>query len=104
MLELTKDEAIRLAREHSWTEYTDEVTCGHRGCEDHRVEGRRMIHTYGSFGCDLPLDDVIERIEKAQRVGWVDHLLRHDLAILQENGRGLCLDIPRPREEVDATS
>ncbi|HEX5997336.1 MAG TPA: hypothetical protein VFY84_19525 [Jiangellales bacterium] len=93
--DVSVDEAVRLAREHSWAS-RGEPTCGHTGCEDHEGEGPRMIHTYGSFGCDLPLEDVEQRILGATRIAWVDHLLRHDLALFGVDGRALCLDIPRP--------
>jgi hypothetical protein len=92
---VTVDEAIELARKHSWVG-PGESTCGHTGCEDHEGEGPRMIHTYGSFGCDLSLADVEERIRTADRIVWVDHLLDHDLAVIAPNGRMLCLDIRRP--------
>lgn len=93
---VTVDEAIRLVREYSWLEPGSEVTCGHTGCEDHRGEGRRMIHTYGSFGCDLDVASVEQMIREAESIRWVDHLLRHDLAVIASNGRALCLDIPGP--------
>jgi hypothetical protein len=93
---VTVEEALRLARERSWTEWGPDSTCGHTGCEDHRSEGRKMIHTYGSFGCDLSLEDVEKRIHAAKRIVWADHLLRHDLAI-EDDGRWLSLDVPNPK-------
>jgi len=93
---LTKDEALRLVRENAWEERTDEVTCGHPGCEDHRAKGRLMIHTFSAFGCDISLAAAEEYIAEATAVKWVDHLLRHDLAAVQPNGRAICFDVRRP--------
>jgi hypothetical protein len=91
------EDAIRLLHENAWERRSDEVTCGHTGCEDHRAPGRRMIHTYGAFGCDLDVGSVEQMIREAASIRWVDHLLRHDLAVIAPDGRALCLDIPRPR-------
>ena len=101
MSELTKAEALGLVRDNAWEERTDEVTCGHTGCEDHRATGRRMIHTFGAFGCDISLEQAETYIAEATEVKWVDHLLRHDLAIVQPTGRMLCFEVRRP-EVADA--
>jgi hypothetical protein len=102
MSELTKEDALRLVRENAWEERTDEVTCGHPGCEDHRAKGRLMIHTFSAFGCDVSLESAEKDIAEATEVGWVDHLLRHDLAIIRANRMPLYFDVPRPVEVPDA--
>lgn len=93
---LTKAEAIELVRKHSWA---DEVeSCGHRGCEEHLIDGPRSIHTRrGGIGADNSLESVERDIESAQEIGWVDSLLGHNLAIVQPDGSYYCVDVPRPR-------
>lgn len=97
MVEITKDEAITFVTEASWPG-RPVVTCGHRGCEEHVEDGERYIHVFSGFGMDMPLAGVIEEIRTAQRTGWIDHLLRHDLACITAEGRVHCYDVRRPAE------
>lgn len=91
---LTKDEALRLVRTYSWA--TQVETCGHRGCEEHRGGGPRIIHTRrGGFGADNSLESVEAEIASATEVRWVDSLLGHNLAIIQPDGKYCCVDVPR---------
>jgi hypothetical protein len=96
VIEISKDAAIEAVRGASWAEQV--ATCGHRGCEDHVGDGKRYIHVFSGFGMDMPLDGVEEEIRAAQRVGWIDHLLRHDLAAVTAEGRTHCYDVRRPAE------
>lgn len=93
---ITKPEAIAAVTERSWEAEVE--LCGHTGCEDHRgPSGKRIIHCYSLFGCDVSLDNAIAEIETAQEVGWADHILRHDLAVKTEGGKWHHYDVPRPR-------
>lgn len=100
--ELTKDEAIEHLRRASWAPMVD--TCGHNGCEDHvGASPRRRIHSLlGGIGADHNLEDAEERIRTAEFVGWVRHLLRHDLYVRTPEGRQYYYDVPRPKENADA--
>ncbi len=95
---LTKDEAVRLVREHSWAR--EVATCGHTGCEDHRGDGPdRYIHSRrGGFAADNSLASIEAEIAAAQTIEWVDSLLGHNLAIVQADGRYCCVDVPRPKD------
>lgn len=98
---LTKDEALRLVRAHSWA--TQVGTCGHRGCRDHLVDGQRFIHTHrGGFGADNSLESIEAEIASAAELRWVDSLLGHNLAVIQPDGKYCCVDVPRPKGDVDA--
>ena len=86
--EITKEEAIAALRKHAWTQRSDEVTCGHPGGEDHRAEGRTVIHSVlGGFGADWDLDDAITAVESAQKVAWSANWMGHDLAVQTAEGK-----------------
>jgi hypothetical protein len=86
--EITKEEAIAALRKHAWTQRSDEVTCGHPGCEDHRAAGRTVIHSYlGGFGADWDLDGAIAAVESARKVAWAPHWMGHDLAVQTAEGK-----------------
>jgi len=92
---VSKDEALALVRKHSWAEQVE--SCGHRGCEEHLMDGPRSIHTRrGGFGADNSLESVEQDIAMASEIRWVDSLLGHNLAIIQPDGKLCCVDVPRP--------
>lgn len=85
---IAKEEAIAALRKHAWTQQSDEVTCGHPGCEDHRAEGRTVIHSFlGAFGADWDLEDAIAAVESAQKVAWSPNWIGHDLAVQTAEGK-----------------
>lgn len=96
MSTISKDEAVQLVRKYSWANRV--ATCGHTGCEDHEGDGPRMIHTRrGGIGADNSLESIEAEIAAAQTIEWVNSLLGHNLAIVQPDGRYVCVDVPRPR-------
>lgn len=86
--EITKEEAIAALRKHAWTQRSDDVTCGHPGCDDHRAEGRTVIHSIlGGFGADWDLEDAINTVESARKVAWSSNWMGHDLAVQNAEGK-----------------
>lgn len=50
---------------------------------DHDAFGRTHIHCLlGPFGADWDLDDAIRLLSQATDIGWVEHLIGHDLAVV----------------------
>jgi hypothetical protein len=93
-VEVTKEDAIAAVRAASWAKQVE--TCGHTGCEDHIGDGGRYIHVMSGFGMDMPLEQVEAEIRDALQIGWIDHLLDHDLAVKTAEGRIHCYDVKRP--------
>lgn len=92
---IAKDEAIAALRGAAWIEDVVE-SCGHRGCEEHPVAEKLRIHSFaGGLGADWDLDEAEAVVARADQVGWSDHLLRHDLAVLVD-GRVYRFDVRRP--------
>lgn len=86
----TKAEAIEAVTTAAWIEQPkpEDATCGHRGCEDHPGEGRKMIHVLSGFGMDMPLDHVLGEIGAAREVWWdPEAWLGHQLAAATAEGR-----------------
>lgn len=51
--------------------------------EDSSDCGRNLIHCFlGSFGADWDLDGALALLERAERIAWANHGLRHDLVIV----------------------
>jgi hypothetical protein len=84
-LAITREEAIVAARAAAFT----------------TGEGRVIVHCFmGGFGADWDLAGVEDVIERSMAVGWVDHILDHDLMV-QTDGKLRFFDVKHP---VDLTS
>lgn len=87
VVDITKEEAaaaIRAAAHH----YDD---------PDSDAFGRTLIHTFaGPFGADWDLDAALQAVSKAERCGWVDHILGHDLGIETAEGKVVLFQCKRP--------
>lgn len=58
---------------------------------------RRVIHSMrGGLGADWDLDGAIAAVESAREVAWVDHLLGHNLAVREADGRIVHFEVKRP--------
>jgi hypothetical protein len=61
-------------------------------------EGRTVLHCFagGFIGADWDIEEVVKEIERAREIGWVPHLLGHNLAILTHEGRIRHFQVPAP--------
>lgn len=64
-------------------------------------EGRTTIHSFVhsggiAMGADCDLESAIEKIDSAKEIAWVDHPLKHDLAVLGPEGPCYYYDVQRP--------
>lgn len=59
--------------------------------------GTERIHSMlGGFGADHDLEFALQTVASAAGAAWVDHPLRHDLAVKCDDGRVYYYDVPRP--------
>lgn len=64
---------------------------------------RTIVHCFlGGLGADWDLATAIALVRSAEKVGWVPHLLRHELAALKD-GKLYCFEVSAP-EPAEATS
>jgi len=91
---ITREEALAAVRRDAWT--TTVAVCGHTGCEDHQGPGPRYVHCLSGFGMDIPLESVEEEIQAAKKVGWVDHWMDHDLAVITADEKIHYYAVKRP--------
>lgn len=85
--------AVRLLRRNAFT-----IGEGFEGA------GREIIHACSAgyaimLGADWDLATAIEFVETAQGIQWVDHPLRHDLAVKGADGRVVYFDIRSPQRD-----
>lgn len=91
-----KDEAIAALRACAWAETV--ATCGHTGCQDHRGDGTKRIHTIrGGLGCDWDLADAEKTVQEARQVEWRDAILGHNLVAVTADGHTIRFEAqPQP--------
>lgn len=73
----TKEDAIAAVKAQAF-EVTDEESS--EFC-------RRLVHCFaGGLGADWNEDAVIDYIENASELAWVDHWMKHDLGVRGDHG------------------
>lgn len=59
-------------------------------------DGRKIVHCFAGFiGADWGEADVIEFIEGAETVNWINHIFDHDLCAVKD-GRRRCFAVEAP--------
>ncbi len=94
IVDASKADAIAAVRENSWEEGKTCPTCDGGG----RVSGgMRRVHCIGGFmGADWNEQGVIEEIENAKRVAWIDHWSGHDLVVVTADDQQWSFEVRRP--------
>lgn len=93
-LPITKEEALAAARSAAFTIAQDGWDMDMKPTP--ADAGRTILHCFmGGFGADWDLESVQDAIERSTAVGWVDHMLGHDL-VVQTDGKLRFFDVKHP--------
>jgi len=101
-MNLTKTEARREVYRNSFVRPME--SCGHRGCQEHRTNGARVINVLaGGSGLSLELADVDALIDRATHIYWEHHVAGHDLVIVDDLSQVWAVLARRPEPAMSTT-
>lgn len=56
-----------------------------------------IIHSFRSFiGADWDREAVVETINNAEKIAWIDDVLGHDLAVMEKSGKVVRFEVSNP--------
>lgn len=108
-----EDRELRCMELAQWLVYLDDPTIPEAVEERRRItltrivdrareavgEPRLVVHSFlGTLGADHDLERALALVDEADRVGWMPHLLRHELAVVVGRRR-YNFDVKRPDAE-----
>ncbi len=83
------------ARAAAWPEHAKCEACD--GTGESKTVARHLVHSVGGgFGADWNLEQVLEAIDSAAEVAWVDGFVGHNLAVRLPDGHAYAFQVPHP--------